>query len=191
VIAAPRDSLRLLASFVGETRIGDLSDPAHRREVVRDADVVIHAGAWSSFWGHEREELELFEVPAVDLIDQAVSAGVGHFIGAGDSLRLVSTLIPRLKTRSVPWVNHGRVSRRAARTGLRMARTRTGVALTGLTFAGRRPRGPEPAPCSRRARAGPLFAAGPSRPLVRGGTDGGSGPPYLQPGERLDVLVEL
>ena len=99
MIAAPRDSSRLPASFVGETRIGDLSDPAHRREVVRDADVVIHAGAWSNFWGHEREELELFEVPAVDLIDQAVAAGVGHFIGAGNSLGLVSALIPRLKTR--------------------------------------------------------------------------------------------
>jgi nucleoside-diphosphate-sugar epimerase len=131
---------------------------------------VIHAGTWSSFWGHEREERELFELPSVDLIDQAAAAGVGrfiatstvalgtpavgdalvdddsaahgrafwphhiamarvedhmravakaggtqlvslrlgHFIGEGNSLGLVAALIPRLKTRQVPWVNHGR-----------------------------------------------------------------------------------
>ncbi|NTV39815.1 MAG: NAD(P)-dependent oxidoreductase, partial [Demequinaceae bacterium] len=135
-----------------------------------DADVVIHAGTWSSFWGHAREESDLFLDPSIDLIDRAAAAGVGrfiaassvalgtpatavalvaddsaprarafwphhvamvrvenhmrtvaaaggprmvslrlgHFIGAGNSLGLVSALIPRLKTRQVPWVNHGK-----------------------------------------------------------------------------------
>ena len=170
LIAAVRDASRLPAWFTGQTRIGDLTDPAYRREVVRDADVVIHAGTWSSFWGHEREERDAFLEPSIDLIDKAVAAGVGrfisastvalgtpatgasavdddsvahgrrfwphhvamvqvedhmravaqtgrtrmvslrlgHFIGAGNSLGLVSALIPRLKTRQVPWVNHGR-----------------------------------------------------------------------------------
>ncbi len=190
LIAAARDASRLPAWFTGQTRIGDLIDPAYRREVVRDADVVIHAGTWSSFWGHEREERYAFLEPSIDLIDKAVAAGVGrfisastvalgtpatrapatvvaprtlatgtsaveddsvvdddsvahgrrfwphhvamvqvedhmravaqtdrtrmvslrlgHFIGAGNSLGLVSALIPRLKTRQVPWVNHGR-----------------------------------------------------------------------------------
>ena len=178
VIAAARDSARLPAWFTGEARIGDLTDPAYRRAVVDDADVVIHAGTWSSFWGHAREELALFQEPSIDLIDQAVAAGVGrfisastvalgspatrspspgapgsilvddnaaahgrdfwphhlamvrvedhmraaahvgstqmvslrlgHFIGAGNTLGLVSALIPRLKSRQVPWVNHGR-----------------------------------------------------------------------------------
>lgn len=170
LIAAARDTSRLPDWFVGETRVGDLTDPAYRKEVVRDADVVIHAGTWSSFWGHAEQETERFEIPALDLIDQAVAAGVGrfiaastvvlgtpatgdalvdddsaasgrafwphhtamvrvedhmrstasdgrtqmvsmrlgHFIGKGNSLGLVAALIPRLKTRQVPWVNHGR-----------------------------------------------------------------------------------
>ncbi len=179
-IAAARDASRLPSWFSGETRIGDLTDPAYRREVVRDADVVIHAGTWSSFWGHESEERKAFLEPSIDLINQAVTAGVGrfisastvalgtpstgtpstgtpstgtalvdddsaahgrafwphhvamvhveehmrgvaqagrtrmvsmrlgHFIGTGNSLGLVSALIPRLKTRQVPWVDHGR-----------------------------------------------------------------------------------
>lgn len=37
-----------------------------------------------------------------------VSLRLGHFIGEGNSLGLVAALIPRLKTRQVPWVNHGR-----------------------------------------------------------------------------------
>lgn len=171
LIAAARDASRLPAWFAGETRIGDLTDADYRREVVRAADVVIHAGTWSSFWGHGREEAELFEAPAIDLIDQATAAGVdrfiaastvalgtpavgdrlvdddaaargrafwphhaamvrvedhmravastasgtrmislrlGHFIGQGNALGLVSALIPRLGTRQVPWVDHGR-----------------------------------------------------------------------------------
>lgn len=170
LIAAVRDASRLPSWFTGETRIGDLTDPAYRREVVRDADVVIHAGTWSSFWGHAQQEQERFETPSLDLINQAMAAGVerfiaastvslgtpatgealvadddpavarsfwphhaamtwvenhmravaregatqmvslrlGHFIGEGNSLGLVAALIPRLKTRQVPWVNHGR-----------------------------------------------------------------------------------
>ncbi len=175
LIAAVRDPSRLPDWFSGETRIGDLTDAAYRRNVVRDADVIIHAGTWSSFWGHTQQETERFEIPSLDLIDRAVAAGVGrfiaastvalgtpavgnepggdalvdddsaargrafwphhmamarvedhmratardggtqmvslrlgHFIGEGNSLGLVAALIPRLKTRQVPWVNHGR-----------------------------------------------------------------------------------
>ena len=50
--------------------------------MVRDADVVIHAGTWSSFWGHAQQEHERFETPSLDLIDQAAAAGVGRFIAA-------------------------------------------------------------------------------------------------------------
>ncbi|NTV39990.1 MAG: NAD-dependent epimerase/dehydratase family protein, partial [Demequinaceae bacterium] len=71
LVAAARDASRLPSWFAGETRLGDLTDPAYRREVVRDADVVIHAGTWSSFWGHAREESDLFLDPSIDLIDRA------------------------------------------------------------------------------------------------------------------------
>jgi len=171
VIAAARDASRIPSWFAGETRIGDLTDPAYRRDVVQGVDVVIHAGTWSSFWGHAKAERELFLEPTLDLIDQSVAAGaqrfiaassvalgspssrgevvdddeaavarafwphhaamvaverrqrdvaaagsrtrmvslrLGHFVGAGNSMGLVSAIVPRLRTRQVPWVNHGR-----------------------------------------------------------------------------------
>lgn len=168
VIAACRNTERLPEGFEGETRIGDLTDPDYRHSVVQGVDVVLHAGTWSSFWGHRNAERELFLEPSLDLIDQAAAAGVsrfvtastvalgtpaargkqvpdddapikrgfwphldfmidvedhmratagpmemvsmrlGHFVGAGNSLGLVSAIIPRLATRMVPWVAGGR-----------------------------------------------------------------------------------
>ncbi len=167
-IAAARDASRVPAWFSGETRVGDLTDADYRRDVVQGVDVVLHAGTWSTFWGHATQERELFLEPSVDLIDQAVAAGVGrfvaastvaistpsrdgelvaddapavkrgywphldfmidvedhmraaagatqmvalrlgHFVGADNSLGLVSAIIPRLRTRQVPWVAGGR-----------------------------------------------------------------------------------
>lgn len=171
VIAAARDVARVPARFAAGARIGDLTDPTYRRSVVTDVDVVIHAGTWSSFWGHAGQERSLFLEPSIDLIDRAVEAGarrivlastiaigtpahagslvpaadapvargywphldamvaveqhaqrvagtgpgstaivsarLGHFVGAGLSLGVVSALVPRLRTRMVPWVDSG------------------------------------------------------------------------------------
>lgn len=170
-IAAARDASRVPPGYATDARIGDLTDPAYRRRVVEDVDVVIHAGTWSSFWGHEVQERTLFLEPSLDLVDRAVGAGVarvvlastiaigspsrdgspvpaadapvargywphldamvaveehaqraagtgpgsttvvsarlGHFVGPGLSLGLVSALVPRLRTRMVPWVDRG------------------------------------------------------------------------------------
>lgn len=170
-IAAVRDPSRLSPPHRGSALVGDLTDPAHRQRVVDGADVVIHAGTWSSFWGHREQERDLFLEPAVDLMERAVRAGVGrfitastvalgepsgdgapvaedgepvarafwphhvamvdaerrqrelarefpatqqvslrlgHFVGAGNSMGLASALVPRLRTRQVPWVDRGR-----------------------------------------------------------------------------------
>lgn len=167
-VAAARDANRVPAWFTGEVHVGDLADPGYRREVVRDVDVILHAGTWSTFWGHAEAERRLFLEPSLDLVDQAVAAGVsrfvaastvalstparegslvaddstpvkrgywphldlmvdvedhmraaagdtqmvslrlGHFVGPGASLALVPALVPRLKTRLVPWVDRGR-----------------------------------------------------------------------------------
>ena len=171
LIAAARDASRLPAWFAGETRIGDLTDPAYRREVVRGRrrrdprrHVVqllgprargartlrgarprpdrpgrrrrgraLHRGQHrrARHPVHEGEALVrrrlarsrplILAAPRGDGArrgpharrrqarrTQMVSLRLGHFIGAGNSLGLVSALIPRLKTRQVPWVNHGR-----------------------------------------------------------------------------------
>jgi nucleoside-diphosphate-sugar epimerase len=39
---------------------------------------------------------------------QMTSLQLGHFVGEGCSMSLVSAIVPRLKTRQVPWVDHGR-----------------------------------------------------------------------------------
>lgn len=168
VIAACRDKSRLPNTFKGEIRLGDLRDPAYRQSLVKNIDIICHAGTWAAMWDHAKEEDNNFFQPTIDLIEQANKAGVkrflmtstvatakptknksinndfspstytgfwphldrlidiekymksnshhgmqmvvmrlGHFIGAGNKLGLVPTLVPRLKTYLVPWLSGG------------------------------------------------------------------------------------
>lgn len=168
-VAACRDKTRLPAFFQGEVREGDLRDPAYRRSVVKDIDMICHAGTWAAMWGHAAQEQDYFFIPTIDLIEQAIGAGVkrflmtstvaigevrrdgtmaddfsrpaytgfwphldrlidvdaymqanagrgmqmlnlrlGHFVGAGNKLGLVPALVPRLRTRLVPWLAGGK-----------------------------------------------------------------------------------
>ncbi len=79
-IAACRDRSRLAPFFRGEVRVGDLTDPAYRRAVVQDVDVVCHAGTWGAFWGHRQLERTRFFEPARDLMECAIAAGVQRFV---------------------------------------------------------------------------------------------------------------
>lgn len=80
VIAVCRDTRKLLPSFKGEVREGDLRDPAFRKAAVQGADVLCHAMAWSSLWGNADHSRRLFLEPALALIEAARSAGVRRFI---------------------------------------------------------------------------------------------------------------
>ncbi|KPJ93068.1 MAG: hypothetical protein AMJ53_08150 [Gammaproteobacteria bacterium SG8_11] len=80
LIAACRDSYKLSTTFKGEIREGDLRDQAYRQSVVQGVDVICHAGTWAAMWGHGKEEQENFFQPTVDLIEQAIKAGVKRFI---------------------------------------------------------------------------------------------------------------
>ncbi len=169
VIAACRDKNRLPDFFHGDVREGDLCSSDYRKSVVEGIDVICHAGTWASMWGHLQQEKDNFYLPTIDLIEQAVSAGVnrflmtgtvvmakantdgsfiddfaqptytgfwphvdyltdidpymrananrgthmitmrlGHFIGAGNRIGLLPTLVPRLKTYLVPWLSGGK-----------------------------------------------------------------------------------
>jgi nucleoside-diphosphate-sugar epimerase len=79
-IAACRTPSRLVSSFTGEVRAGDLLDPDYRRTVVKDVDVVCHTGTWSSMWAHETQERSQFLEPACDLVEQAIRAGADRFL---------------------------------------------------------------------------------------------------------------
>lgn len=79
-IAACRDARRLAAGARKTARVGDLTDPAYRAAVVRDVDVICHAGTWASMWNHAEVETKRFYEPTCDLIDQAIRHGVRRFI---------------------------------------------------------------------------------------------------------------
>ncbi len=81
-IAACRDPRKLTPGLADEVRAGDLTDGAYRRAVVRDVDVVCHAGTWASMWGHRELEHQRFYLPSRDLIEQAIVQGVRRFIMA-------------------------------------------------------------------------------------------------------------
>ncbi len=168
VIAACRNRKKLPPGFDGEVREGDLRDDRYSRAVVEGIDVLCHAAAWSSLWGHIDESRTLFLEPTLGLIRNARAAGVGRFINTSttsaaapkasadpssrgiprpfwphlvnliaieDTLRaqvdsgfqvvnlrlgifageryalgVLPILVPRLKTRLVPWVQGGRTS---------------------------------------------------------------------------------
>ena len=79
LIAACRRPSRLVG-FTGEVRQGDLTDSHYVQEVVKGVDVICHTAAWTSLWGHRKEEERLFREPTKALIDGAIAAKVKRFI---------------------------------------------------------------------------------------------------------------
>ena len=79
-IAACRNRSKLPRQFSGEVRVGDLLNPAYRRELVAGIDVICHAGTWASMWNHKHLERERFFAPTRALIDQAIDQGVKRFV---------------------------------------------------------------------------------------------------------------
>lgn len=80
VIAACRDPSKLLPSFQGEVRQGDIRDGAYLETLFKGVDVVCNAAAWTSVWNHARASRALFYEPAIAMIDAARSAGVRCFV---------------------------------------------------------------------------------------------------------------
>jgi nucleoside-diphosphate-sugar epimerase len=48
--------------------------------MVRGADVICHAAAWTSLWAHRKEEERLYREPTKALIDTRIASGVQRFI---------------------------------------------------------------------------------------------------------------
>jgi len=80
VVAACRNKNKLIPEFNGEVRQGDLRDPDYVERLLEEIDVICHAAAWSSLWGHEKESKSLYLAPSLNLIDQAIKKGVKCFI---------------------------------------------------------------------------------------------------------------
>lgn len=80
LIAACRDRSRLIPGFADEVREGDLRDADYLERLLDGVDVVCHAAAWSSIWGHARQSRELFLRPSEALVEAAIKAGVKRFV---------------------------------------------------------------------------------------------------------------
>lgn len=80
LIAACRDKHKLPAWFKGEIREGDLNDPAYLSGLLQDIDVVCHAAAWSSLWGHEQDSRRLYLEPSLSLLNACVEKGIARFL---------------------------------------------------------------------------------------------------------------
>jgi len=80
LIAACRDRRKIPKAFNGEVRQGDLRDKHYRQSVVTGVDIICHAGTWGTLWNHDKMERENFFYPTLDLIEQAINAGVKRFL---------------------------------------------------------------------------------------------------------------
>lgn len=80
LIAACRDKSKLIPNFKGEIREGDLRDEAYLDDMLENVDVVIHAMAWTSLWGHSKQSNELYYQPTIKLIDKVLEKGISRFI---------------------------------------------------------------------------------------------------------------
>jgi nucleoside-diphosphate-sugar epimerase len=64
----------------------------------------------TGFWPHLDRliDVDAFMRRNCDRGTQMVAMRLGHFVGAGNRIGLVPALVPRLRTRLVPWLNGGR-----------------------------------------------------------------------------------
>ena len=80
LIAGCRDKNKIPDWYTGEVRQGDLRDPNYLVTLLEGVDVVCHAAAWTSLWGHPKESHELNYLPSMNLLDASLKAGIERFL---------------------------------------------------------------------------------------------------------------
>ena len=85
-------------------RIGDLRDPAVRREAVRDARAVVHAAGWVSLGSDPSGNADAINVDATrGLMDESVAAGVERFLYTSTLHTLAAGTAERPADEETPW----------------------------------------------------------------------------------------
>lgn len=102
IIAACRDPGKLPQGFKGEVRTGDLRDAGYVSSLVQGVDVICHAAAWSSLWGHASESRQLFLQPTLALIQAARAAGVKRFINTSSTSAAAPDASAYAMSRGIP-----------------------------------------------------------------------------------------
>ncbi len=80
IIAACRDTSKLIPSYRGEVRQGDLRDPDYLDRVLIGIDIICHAAGWSSFEKSGDTCNHAYLDPTLDLINHAIEWRVSRFI---------------------------------------------------------------------------------------------------------------
>jgi nucleoside-diphosphate-sugar epimerase len=102
VIAACRDRRRLVAGFKGEVREGDLRNAAYRERALDGVDVVCHAAAWTSLWGHAQESRRFYLEPTLDLLNTAVERGVKRVVNVSTTSAAAPDHSHDARSRGIP-----------------------------------------------------------------------------------------
>lgn len=140
LIAACRDPRRLPPGFTGEVRAGDLRDPAYLARLLDGVDVVCHAAAWTSLWGHAEESRRLYLEPSLRLLDAVTGSRVRRFVNVSTTSAAAPQHSADARAPGVPrafWPHLGNVI--AIENALReRAGARAMVNLRLGIFAGRR-----------------------------------------------------
>lgn len=102
VIAACREPHRLVPGFQGKVRAGDLRDSAYRACLLDGVDVVCHAAAWTSLWGHADESRRLYLEPALALLETAVARGIKRFVNVSTTSAAAPDWSHDAKSRGIP-----------------------------------------------------------------------------------------
>lgn len=80
VIAACRDRSKLLPTFRGDVREGDLRDADYVHRLLDGVDVICHAAAWTSAWGNKKNSERLYLQPTIAFINAVVDKKIKRFI---------------------------------------------------------------------------------------------------------------
>ncbi|RDH85681.1 MAG: hypothetical protein DIZ80_01780 [endosymbiont of Galathealinum brachiosum] len=80
IVAACRTPSKLIPSYKGEVRQGDLRDPDYLDRVLVGVDIICHAAGWSSFEKSADTCNKTYLEPTLDLINHAIEWRVSRFI---------------------------------------------------------------------------------------------------------------
>ena len=80
IVAACRDPARLIPSYRGEVRVGDLRDADYLDRLLVNVDVICHTAGWTSFLSDKHNSTELYLKPTIELINHAIEWRVSRFV---------------------------------------------------------------------------------------------------------------
>ena len=80
IVAACRDPAKLLPTYKGEVRVGDLRDPDYLDRVLVGIDIICHTAGWTSFVHKSIQSEKLYLEPTINLIKHAIEWRISRFV---------------------------------------------------------------------------------------------------------------